>query len=151
VKAVVAGVGSEYRRDDGVGQRVAVRVAAEVPGTHDVSPIGDPLDLLGVWDDADLAVVVDATHSGALPGTIRCVELPTAQTGGDVVSTHGMGLPDVLRLARAVDRAPKRVVVVGIEGADFGRGEGLTAPVEAAVDIAVERVAELIREVQGCA
>ena len=149
-RVVVAGVGSEYRRDDGVGARVAALVAADARGAHDVSPLGDPLDLLGLWDGADLAVVIDAMRSGASPGTIRFVELATPEPDVDLVSTHGIGLPGVLRLSRAVDRAPRRVVAVGIEGADFGRGVGLTPAVEAAVGMAAGRVVELIREVQGC-
>ena len=66
-------------------------------------------------------------------------------------STHGIGLAGVLRLARAVGHAPGRVVVVGIEGDDFGRGPGLSPAVDAAVPGAVRRVVELISEVRPCA
>jgi hydrogenase maturation protease len=43
-------------------------------------------------------------------------------------------------LARALDRLPGRLVVLAVEGADFGAGTGLSAPVAAAVDGVVRRV-----------
>ncbi len=141
---VVAGIGSEYRRDDGAGPAVA-RQAADLPGVVDVGPAVDPLDLLGRWDDADLAVVVDAIRSGAPPGTVRVVDLDEA-VPAPALSTHGLGLADVLRLARTVGRAPRRVVVIGIEGEDFGRGEGLSDEVAAAVPEAVRAVVSLVEE-----
>ena len=39
------------------------------------------------------------------------------------------------------------VIVVGIEGVDFGQGPGLSAAVDAAVPVAVRRVVALIKEV----
>lgn len=78
LRIVVAGIGSEYRRDDGAGPAVAAQVADLVGGVTDLGTIADPLDLLGLWDGADLAVVVDAVRSGAKPGTVRLVELDIA-------------------------------------------------------------------------
>ena len=159
-RVVVAGLGNEYRRDDGAGALVASRVAGHAGGVIDIGPLVDPLDLLGVWDDADLAIVIDAVRSGAEPGTVQLVELapdnsPTATSragpGSPSTSTHGIGLAGVLRLARAVGHAPARVVVVCIEGDDFGQGTGLTPGVEAAVPHAARHVIELIEEAQACA
>jgi hydrogenase maturation protease len=151
-RVVVAGLGNEYRRDDGAGPRVACAVAARAPGVVDVGPVAEPLDLLGRWDAADLAIVIDAIRSGVLPGTVRVVDL-TAVSGGDdsATSTHGIGLRGVLRLAQAVGDAPRQVVVVGIEGDEFGQGTGLSPAVEAAVESAVRTVQDLIREVTSCA
>lgn len=61
LRVVIASLGNEYRRDDGAGQVVAARAAEQAPEVHDVGPQVDPLDLLGRWDGADLAIVVDAT------------------------------------------------------------------------------------------
>ncbi len=156
-RVVVAGLGSEYRRDDGVGPLIAARAVDEAGLGSVIGPLVDPLDLLGEWDDADLAVVVDAVRSGVAPGTLTLVELTgahgsVAQAGPrGATSTHGIGLAGVLRLARAIDRAPARVVVVGIEGEDFGRGTGLSPAVEAAVPAAVCRVVDVIKEGRACA
>jgi hypothetical protein len=59
---VVAGLGNEYRRDDGAGPVTAARIVAQLPA-EDIGPVVDPLELLGRWDDADLAIVIDAVRS----------------------------------------------------------------------------------------
>src|ERR1035441_10475972 len=41
-KVVVAGFGSEYRHDDGVGPIVAERAVAEMPLSNYVGPLSDP-------------------------------------------------------------------------------------------------------------
>lgn len=154
-RVVVAGIGSEYRRDDGAGPLVAAHAVDAAGVGRAIGPLADPLDLLGAWDDADLAIVIDAVRSGSAPGTLRVVDLsggtdpPPAPAG--TTSTHGIGLAGVLRLARAVGHAPIRVVVVGIEGEDFGRGIGLSPAVDAAVPAAVRRVVELMSEFRLCA
>ncbi len=153
---VIAGLGSSYRSDDSVGPRVAA-LAAEECGATLIGPYGDPLDLLGAWDHADLAIVVDATRSGSDPGTLTEVELdvtpgtePSAVAPG-VTSTHGIGLAGVIRLSLAVGRAPRRVVVVGVEGETFTNGEHLSSAVEASVDAATARVVRLVQGVAPCA
>lgn len=152
-ETVVAGIGSEYRRDDGVGIAVARLVAGDSPGVVDVGPLGEPLDLLGRWDGVELAVVVDALRSEEPPGTVRVLELdapglagPGARTrGADArASTHGLGVADVLRLSHAVGCAPRRVVVVGVVGERFDEGIGLSRAVGAALDGAVAAVRELL-------
>ena len=153
-KVVVAGLGSEYRRDDGAGPAAVSMVVQQCPGVTVVGPLEDPLDLLVLWDEAALAVVVDAVSSGSPPGTVQVVELDPAAPGpshergaSGTNSTHGIGLAGVYRLARAIERAPSRVVVVGIEGSDFGQGVGLSQGVAEGVEHAARHVVEMIREV----
>ncbi len=156
-KVVVAGFGSTDRRDDGVGPLVAARAQSMTSAT-DIGPLGDPLDLLGQWNGVDLVIVVDAVRSGAPTGTVRVIEMDIesdhdplqsdwAEFETRVTSTHGIGLAGVVRLARAVGQAPKRLIVVGVEGEAFGFGEGLSPGVERAVPEALRRVVELITEV----
>jgi hydrogenase maturation protease len=157
---VVAGLGSEFRHDDGAGSLVAAQVATAVGQACDVGPLSDPLDLLGLWDKATLAVVIDAVRTGGEPGSIFRVDISPGPDPGPFdgrreahgpTSTHGIGLGGVLRLAHATGRAPSRVVVVGIEGQDFSRGEGLSDPVKRALPGAVDLVITLIEEVSPCA
>lgn len=169
---VVAAIGSEWRGDDGVGPEVLRRARARCPEALlerclFVGPLAGPLDLLGQWDEADLAIVVDATRSGLAPGTVTRLELGGDATGADgppsrsgrshaadpdaAASSHGIGLAAVARLARAVERAPARTVVVGVEGERFDRGAGLSPAVTAALDAATAAVTELLEEAGGCA
>ncbi len=162
---MVVAMGNEYRRDDGAGAAVMRAVA---PGLRALSsseidafgvgPLADPLDLLGQWDDAALAVVVDAVRTGAKPGTVVVLDLGGTGDPGtaEIIhrlpsSTHGVGLAGALRLARAVGRAPHRVLAVGIEGEDFGNGDGLSDAVAGAIDEAADRVLEIVGTELQCA
>jgi hydrogenase maturation protease len=50
------------------------------------------------------------------------------------------GVAEAIALGGALDRAPDRLVVYTIEGADFGEGPGLSCEVEAAVAEVATRV-----------
>lgn len=149
-RVVVAGVGNEHRRDDGVGIAV-VRALRTFDDAEAVSVVvaHDPLDLLGRWEEAELAIVVDATRSNLPAGTVRTVEIgadPAAsgsRSTGAPPSTHGLSVLDVLRIGRAAGAAPTRVVLVGIEGEKFGNGEEMTSGVAAAIPEAVAIVQDL--------
>lgn len=137
-RTVVIGVGNPFRRDDGAGAAVVEAVAAGgVPATvHVVALDGEPTRLLDAWEGAELVVVIDAARSGAPPGTVTRLEIgdgeePLAPSGG--ASSHGAGVAEAVALGRALQRLPARLVVYGIEGADFGTGPGLSSPVEHAV------------------
>jgi len=154
---LVAGLGNEYRSDDGAGPAVAAYVADRARSVVDTTVIGEPLDLLGKWDGVALCVIADATRSGAPPGTVQVVDLVDLGALGDtdasagVMSTHGMDLKRVLRLARVISGAPRRVVVVGIEGESFADGGGLSAAVAEAVATAGQLVLRMVDGVVQCA
>ena len=149
-RVVIAAVGSEFRRDDAAGAVVLDRLAGRVAGAELLGAFASPLQLLGTWDGADLAIVVDAVTMEGAPGGVRVMELdltsppepcdPTATPG-----SHGLGVIDVLRIARALGTAPARVTLVGIAGEDFGHGAGLTPSVRRGVARAADLVVELAR------
>lgn len=158
---VVAGIGNDLRGDDGVGPAVLRRLTglwAEDGARCRV--VEDPLDLVSLWDGCELAVVVDATRSGAPPGTVRVLELDPRGAGAQGASTsvgmrpsstHSLGLATALGMACALGSAPRRVVVVGIEGAAFAVGAALTPAVAAALPGAVALVLRLVEEHAPCA
>jgi hypothetical protein len=63
-------------------------------------------------------VIVDAVTSGAAPGTVHRFEPRDGALPSDLrfASTHAFSIADALELARALGRAPQRVVVFGVEG-----------------------------------
>jgi hydrogenase maturation protease len=101
-------------------------------------PVAVPLDLLEVFDGYDTVVVVDATRSGTAPGTVTVTEGPLASQGS--ASTHGLGLAEAVELARALDRLPWRLVVVGVEVGSTEPGTPLSPAVAGAVEAAVAQV-----------
>lgn len=65
----VIGVGCVHRADDGVGPAVLNAVRAHLPdgcpGLRPTECPGDPAGLIGLWENARLAVVIDACFSPA--------------------------------------------------------------------------------------
>ncbi|MGA9774861.1 MAG: hydrogenase maturation protease [Candidatus Dormiibacterota bacterium] len=153
---MVFGLGEADRRDDGVGGAVLRAVMARATPRREDGPhylvVPQPLDLLGVWAQADCAVIVDAVRSGAAAGTVHSLRLgPEGLAWEATSSSHGIGLGGVLRLAQALGQAPRDVWLVGVEGADFGFGVGLSPRVWEAVPAAARRVSELLEEGMACA
>lgn len=154
---VVIGVGNEYRRDDGVGLAVAERLRGRVPaGVRVIDCEQEPSRLIDAWHGADAAVVVDAVASGAAPGTLHRFDACAGPVPDRVFrsSTHAFGVSEAIELARVLGKLPGHVVVYGVEGGEFGAGEGLTASVEAAVEPAATAVLNdlerLMREEEPC-
>lgn len=140
-------LGSRYRGDDAVGPLVADRLRAA--GAAVLECDDEPTRLLDAWAGLDLVVIVDAVSSGAAAGTVHRVEAgegPLPRELG-LASTHAFSVPDALELGRALGRAPRRVVVIGVEGAAFDMGDPVTPAVAAALDEAARAVlAELEAE-----
>lgn len=161
-RRVVIGVGNPFRGDDGVGAAVAERVRRDAQASAGGDGVevtcldGEPARIVEAWDGAGLAVLVDATRSGTAAGTITRIEVDLAGGDGDgrpddglaaghptsgAGGTHGAGVGEAAALGRALGRGPRRLVVFGVEGADFGPGPGLSPPVEAALDTVTALVA----------
>ena len=126
----VIGVGNEWRSDDGAGLEVARRLGGQ-------QLQGEPIGLVEALDGTDELAIVDAVFSGAPPGTVHEFEagaepLPVAIFGAS--STHALGLAEAIEIARSLGRLPARVRVLGIEGARFDYGRGLSPEVEEAVE-----------------
>lgn len=148
---VVVGVGNTFRRDDGVGLAVADRLRERVPaGVEVVGCELEPSRLLDAWEGAEAAVVVDAVRSGAAPGTLHRIDADDGPVPESLFrsSTHAFGIGDAVELARALGKLPGRVVLFGVEGAEFEAGEGLTGPVEAAVEPAARAVLDELKRLQ---
>lgn len=92
-------------------------------------------------------IVVDTVVTGsAPPGTVEVLgeaDFDGAPAGG---SPHYIGLFEALDLARSLGLdAPDEVLIVAVEAGDFYTvGGGMTAPVEAAVPVVVDRVLALL-------
>jgi hydrogenase maturation protease len=137
-RAVVIGIGNDFRRDDGAGPEVVSRLRDMAPpGVELVITDGEPARLVDAWTDAALAIVVDAVRAQpAEPGRVHRFVLDrprsdAASSHGH--SSHGLGLDDAVSLALALDRMPGRLIVHAIEAADLSQGPGLTPEVAAAV------------------
>lgn len=145
-RTVVIGIGNEYRRDDGIGPAVLAQLQRLAPaGVELFAADGETTSLLDVWTGTDLAVVVDAVLcEPSEPGRIHRTTLGEAPPGPATASTHSFGIPDAIRLAEVLGRAPRTLVVIAVEAADLGFGVGLSPAVADALPLAVSAVLELL-------
>lgn len=151
---VVIGVGNALRHDDAAGLELVRLVRARLarPGCAVAAHEGDTLGLLERFAGASAAIVVDATRSGAPPGTVTRIDAAAAPLPVEPpssASTHAMGLAEALELARTLGRLPARVIVYGIEGARFDAGAGLSLPVRDGLPELAERVAGEAEQLAG--
>ena len=143
--AVVIGIGNPLRRDDGIGPAVAAGLAAhDLPGTRVLTCPAEPTALLDAWEGAALAVLIDAV-AGDRPGRVRTCSLADLAEAAPV-SSHDLGLRQAYELGRALGRAPASVVVVTVDIADIGHGQGLSPAVAAALPEAMRAVVALLGE-----
>jgi len=143
MRRVLLGVGNAYRSDDGVGLVVAERVRPHVPEGVEVTLCEQEASrVIDAFEGADSAVIVDAVASGGEPGELHRFDAAAAPVPARAFgsSTHAFGVGEAIELARALGKLPPAVVVIGVEGKVFAAGKGLSAPVEAAVEPAVEVV-----------
>ena len=134
---MVIGVGNPWRHDDAAGLAAARRL-----GGRELEDVTALVEALG---EVKEAVIVDSVSSGAAPGTIHRFEAAEVPLPLDLfaASTHVLGVGDAVELARALGKLPERLLVYGIEGADFSAGSGLSPEVERAVG-------EVVSEVEAC-
>jgi len=152
---VVIGVGNVYRGDDGVGSLAARLVGERLPGqVHMLAPVGDPLAMLDSWREADQVFIVDAIQSGdKTPGQVLRFDIHEASVPAKAFrhSTHALSVVQVIELARSLGTLPPRVVVYGIEGANFAPGQSLSPAVKAGAREVADRIVGEIRTGEGAA
>lgn len=156
MRVLIAGVGNLLRADDGFGVEVAHRLEkAELPAGVRVieTGIGGMALVQELQEGFDALVVIDAVDHGRPPGTVMLIEpevidvnVLDADARHDLLADMHLATPELaMMLARALGVLPPRVLLVGCQPLDADAlGEGLSAPVEAAVDAAV---IEILRHV----
>lgn len=147
----VIGLGNDHRGDDAAGlaaaRRLQERLAELAPAVDVRAHGGEPVDLLHLWDGADLAVLIDAADDGGPPGRILRVDYgrDALPEGRRSTSSHAFDLPLALELAGRMDALPPRLVLYLVTGGRFGVGAPLSAEVEATLPELERRVEADVR------
>ena len=146
-RIIVIGIGNPDRGDDAAGRAVARWLHGKLPPAVEiVEHDGEASTLLACIKGAATACLIDACASAAPAGTIRRFDVgatPLPQ-GTFNVSTHGLGLPEAVELARALGQLPARCIVYAIEGGAFELGAPLSPPVATAIAEVGNRVRDEI-------
>jgi hydrogenase maturation protease len=150
---LILGIGQSMRGDDAAGLE-AVRLWQELSpqsaGRVSVEVCELPgLGLLNLLEGMQAAVLVDALQTSASPGSlVRLGPDELAAFTPDAQSAHGWGVAETLSLGRLLypGLAQCSITLIGIVGAQFNLGEGLSPVVEAGL----KQAADLIeKEVQS--
>jgi hydrogenase maturation protease len=152
-KILIAGIGNIFLGDDAFGvevaQRLSSRKLADCVRVVDFGIRG--LDLAyALTDGYELSILIDATPRGGIPGTIYTIEpdverLQMADVA--IVDAHGMNPMNVFALVKSMGGDCKRILIVGCEPEPLLDEEGrmgLSEPVRAAIDPAIEVIEKLI-------
>ena len=147
---LLVGIGNEFRGDDAVGLLVTERIRRLNCSHVEILTLSDHLDsLLDLWPNYELAILVNAICSGAEVGTIYCRDLlrqPLPHTV-TTTSTHSLDPLQLVRMARTLNRCPRNLFLVGIEGCDFAAGASISHHVRTALPLAVEQILSLFHQV----
>jgi hydrogenase maturation protease len=103
-----------------------------------------------MMDGYDVTVLLDATPQGLPPGTVSLIEPDVSGLGagaGETIDAHGMNPVRVLQMIHSLGGHPEHLYLIGCEPAVLEADEfGLSAPVEAAIPLAIEMLQSLLRD-----
>lgn len=146
-RSLAVGCGNHFAGDDSVGLELVRRLRARGGYGCEFRELSEgALGLLELFDRADIILFVDAVLSGAPPGTLHLVPLPSGEVVPrplGAVSSHGWGLDEALRLALALGRRVPRLMLLGVELESVAQGTGRTGPVDATLEAVVEHFPQI--------
>jgi hydrogenase maturation protease len=149
MQARVIALGQAAAGDDGVGFAVLEELQRRgVPRDIELLRVQEATALIPLLETPARVVLVDAAV-GATPGDV--IDLTAdelSEEGVRPLSSHGMGIGDVIGLARTLssDRISPSIRLVAITIARPGHfGHGLSPGVAAAVGRAADKVLDLVR------
>lgn len=150
-RCLVLGIGNLLLSDEGVGVHV-IRALGEVelPVRVELLDGGTGgFHLLGCFGDYDCLVIVDATLNGEPPGTVAVAEPRFASDFPRVLSSHDIGLRDLIESATLLGDLPRMFLITISIAADQAMGTELSVPVHAAIGPVVQRVQTIAGKLVG--
>lgn len=158
MKVILVGLGHEMHGDDEIGLEIVRRWSGENMGKYpgldiQTSLLESPgINLLGQIAGLDAAILVAAVRSGAPPGTVRILkDQELADLEGSSGKRRSWGAAETLSLGRQIapEDLPEQLILISIEGAAFGLGEGLSPAVRAAIPGALKALDQALKELAG--
>ncbi|MDP2233847.1 MAG: HyaD/HybD family hydrogenase maturation endopeptidase [Actinomycetota bacterium] len=151
-RILVLGIGNILMKDEGVGCRVVEELLAryEFPDNVDIDDSGTMgMMILNLLRQYDFVLIVDAVNGTGYPGGSVVRLAPEDIANNQVMhSLHDLRFVDVLQAAELIGIRPEGHVV-GIQVEDMEPVEltiGLSEPVEAALDTAIDAVLTVLAE-----
>ena len=147
---LILGIGNYLMGDEGVGVHAARRLAAmNLPPDIEIVDGGTGgFHLLEYFEEHNTVILIDATLDGNPPGTIRLIEPRFAKDFPRAMSTHDIGLRDMVNALQLLDKMPHiYLFVVSIETIQQ-QGIELTSPIERVMPALLEKVISLAAKLE---
>ncbi len=147
MSALVVGIGNPSSGDDASGPLVASRVAQLALPDVEVVTHDEPLALVEHLAQHRDVIVVDAVRvPHGHPGRVHVVRVGSApvRSGVPALGSHGLGVAEAIELARALDRLPQRLTLVGVEARVVDVGARMSQQVRDGLEEAVHAVVEAL-------
>ena len=147
---LILGIGNYLMGDEGVGFQTAIAIQ-QLPTANQVDVVDGGtggFHLLEFFEVHDKVILIDATLDNNEPGTIRLIQPRFAKDFPRAMSTHDIGLRDMVNALQLMDKMPEiYLFVVSIESIQQ-QGIELTYAIEKTIPILIEKVLELANQLQ---
>lgn len=135
----VLGLGSPFD-DDQLGWDV-VKLLQQCPKLSRFTPSQLHLEycdrpgmhLLELMRPAKTVFLIDALKTGAAIGTLHCFQNDEIESIGDTLSTHALGIGEVMKVGGVLQLLPQQIVLYGIEIGDIHCQFTLSEPIKGAI------------------
>ncbi len=134
-KILIAGIGSEFYGDDGIGIIIAEKLAKVAYERIKVTVCGDSPDrIIGVvnQEQPDELIFIDAMEFGSLPGNVVFLNSEDFASRFPQISTHKISLSLIARMIEC--KGKTHVWLLGIQPATLKPGSLLSAEVNKTAD-----------------
>ncbi|GGJ58908.1 hydrogenase maturation protease [Anoxybacillus voinovskiensis] len=148
-KITILGIGNLLYSDEGVGIHALPLIEEQLSSFENVDIVEgatDGIKLLGLVEDSDYLIIIDAVNAGKEAGTIIQLvgdEIPAYC--GIKMSIHQLGFQEVLLAAKMRETYPKQIVLFGIQPASLELGIQLSPTVQVQLPELVKRVVQQIQ------
>jgi hydrogenase maturation protease len=151
---LILGCGNLLFSDDGAGLRLLNRLAVEcdLAQARFVNAGSVNFDMLSYVESATAMLVVGAADLREAAGTVAIFEgadMDAFLSGFRRRTAHELGLANLMDVARLLRRLPTRRALLAIQPGQVERSNALSAPVDAALPLALQRAQELLRRWHG--
>lgn len=141
-KTLILGIGNYLMGDEGIGVHLANRLShCKLPPNVEVLDGGTGgFHLLEYFEAHDYVILVDATLDNRPPGTIRLIKPRFAADFPPAMSTHDIGLKDMVSALQLLGRMPEIDLFVVSIASIQQQGIELTAEVASVLPELEEKV-----------
>lgn len=147
-KTLILGIGNYLMGDEGIGVHIAQTLQSINLGNNvDVLDGGTGgFHLLEYFEKYNHVIIIDATLDNNTTGTIRLIQPKFAKDFPQAMSTHDIGLKDMMSALQLLGKMPKiDLFVVSIESIQQ-QGIELTPEIKKIIPMLIQQIKELLQK-----